>query len=321
MIWTIWRQHRGEALIVALTLALLVTLMIVTGIQMRDAFQSLGVGPCLDPSNTNPNCAQAVEQFKGQFSYLSTFGHLLNILLPLFVGMLIGAPLLAREIENRTYLLAWTQGVTRRRWLTTKLVCVIGVSLLAVGALTALMVWWRGPFDQLNGRLANGFDFEGGVPIATIVFTIALAIAMGASLRHVIPAMLATMVAYLTVRVPIELWARPYLYEAPITQNLTPLTSGGPARADWSITSNFVDQAGRQLSDSQVYGTCLSQQPEPGSKLTFMQCVQAHHWLISYIYQPADRFLRFQVTEVAIYAILTALLVGLTFWLIQRRIR
>jgi len=34
--------------------------------------------------------------------------------------LFIGAPLLAREFEHGTFRLAWTQGISRRRWLLSK---------------------------------------------------------------------------------------------------------------------------------------------------------------------------------------------------------
>jgi hypothetical protein len=36
------------------------------------------------------------------------------------IGALIGAPLVAREVEQRIHLAAWTQSVSRRRWYITK---------------------------------------------------------------------------------------------------------------------------------------------------------------------------------------------------------
>jgi hypothetical protein len=38
-------------------------------------------------------------------------------LLPGLAGVFIGAPLVAREVEDGTWRLAWSQGVTRRAWL------------------------------------------------------------------------------------------------------------------------------------------------------------------------------------------------------------
>jgi hypothetical protein len=40
--------------------------------------------------------------------------------LPALAGLFVGAPLLARELEQGTHRFAWTQGVTRRRWLLSK---------------------------------------------------------------------------------------------------------------------------------------------------------------------------------------------------------
>jgi hypothetical protein len=286
---------------------------------MASAFQTLGVGPCLSPSDTNVNCGEIIRTFRDQFGWLEGASGWLN-LLPALLAMLVGAPLVAREVEQRTHLLAWTQGVTRRRWLTTKLILIIGGALLAAGVLTALMVWWRGPFDQFSGRLApSGFDFEGMAPFAYMVFALALASAAGTLLRRAIPAMAVTLAAFFVVRVPIDSWVRPYLYQTPITQNASPFSAAGPSSLDWSLGSGFVDHSGHALSDAQVFSTCSP--TSLANKLSVFQCVQAHGWLISYVYQPADRFWRFQVTEALIYLALTVALLALTYFWAQRRIR
>jgi len=44
------------------------------------------------------------------------------------IGALIGAPLVAREVEQRTHLAAWTQSVSRRRWYITK-IAALGTAL------------------------------------------------------------------------------------------------------------------------------------------------------------------------------------------------
>ena len=52
------------------------------------------------------------------------------------IGALIGAPLVAREIEQRTQLVSWTQSVSRRRWYVMKvtvLAAALGVAGLVVG--------------------------------------------------------------------------------------------------------------------------------------------------------------------------------------------
>ncbi len=54
MMWLTWRQHRGEALMVGLTLALLAVLLIPIGLNMAYTFHQLGVGGCV-PYPRHPN--------------------------------------------------------------------------------------------------------------------------------------------------------------------------------------------------------------------------------------------------------------------------
>ena len=50
------------------------------------------------------------------------------------IGIFWGAPLVARELETGTFRLAWTQSVTRTRWLVVKLVLVGLAAIAAPGS-------------------------------------------------------------------------------------------------------------------------------------------------------------------------------------------
>ena len=45
----------------------------------------------------------------------------LVLVVPALIGMFWGAPLIAHELETGTFRLAWTQSVSRRRWLLVKM--------------------------------------------------------------------------------------------------------------------------------------------------------------------------------------------------------
>ena len=113
--------------------------------------------------------------------------------------MFWGAPLVARELESGTYRLAWTQSVTRRRWLTIK-VALVGVAALAVAGLASWLVsWWFAPLDAIN---MNRFDpsvfgARGIVAIGYAGFAFALGVAAGALTRRTLPAMAATLVGFI----------------------------------------------------------------------------------------------------------------------------
>jgi hypothetical protein len=65
----------------------------------------------------------------------------------------VGAPLPARELEHGTWRLAFTQNVTRTRWLVTKLAFLAGALYLVALGSSELFSWWRQPLNDIDGRL------------------------------------------------------------------------------------------------------------------------------------------------------------------------
>jgi hypothetical protein len=325
MIWLTWRQHRGEAAIIGGVLALLVALLVVTGRDITALYQQLGAAACAGRA-AQPACDNIIATFKATVDtrYGSLFPALTFLkLAPALVGMLVGAPLVARELEDGTHRLVWTQSVTRWRWLAVKLGLVVGGCLLVAAVLTILLTWWRGPFDQLGGRIdAQTFDLEGAVPLAYMAFAVALAVAMGTLLRRTIPAMAVTLGGFFVVRLLIELNARPY-YQPPSTLQWDPLrTTPNIPVSDWIIYDGFVDPYGNHADLGQITSACGVNGAHVSWQLgnLFTQCVHAHGWLGYIIYQPDNRFWLFQGIESAIFLGLAALLLALAVYWVRRRI-
>jgi hypothetical protein len=312
MIWVTWRQHRAEAYVAGATLAVLAAILWLVGLNAANQFHQLAVAACIAHPDQNVNCPNIVGAFRDQFgAYLGLIGWL--NLLPALLAILVGAPLVAREVEHGTHRLAWTQSVTRWRWLGVKLALVFGVSVVAAALLSLLLTWFRTPFDALDGRIQpNSFDFEGTVMLGYVAFAMALAITAGVMLRRAIPAMVVTVAGFLAVRLPVEFWLR-QRYVAPLATN----SSLSYSRLDWQIGSYWADSAGRHISDQQVYPTCAG----PGTaKPDFFQCVQAHGWHETVIYQPASRFWLLQGIETTIFVALAVGLLLVTLWWVRRRI-
>lgn len=61
---------------------------------------------------------------------------------PIAVGVLLGVPLVSREIELRTAEMAWSLSRRRSRWLLQRLVPATAIGLLIVSVL-ALLAWWH----------------------------------------------------------------------------------------------------------------------------------------------------------------------------------
>jgi hypothetical protein len=325
MIWVTWRQHRGEALVIVGALVALAALLIVTGRDIAGLYSQLGVGACAARPG-QPSCGNIIAAFQDTVN--NRYGPLFPAftffkLAPALVGMLVGTPLVARELEYGTHRLVWTQSVTRWRWLSVKLGLVLGGCLLVVAILTALLIWWRGPFDVLGGRIdAQAFDLEGLVPLAYMAFALSLAIAAGTLLRKSIPAMAVTVGGFFVIRLLVELFARPY-YLPPSILKWDPLLANPSTLIhDWIVYDGFVDLHGNRVGLGQVLRDCgangTSVSWQPGSPFT--QCIHTRGWLGYIVYQPADRFWLFQSIESAIFFALAAALLALAIWWVRRRL-
>lgn len=314
MIWLTWRQHRLEGLMMLGVLAAIGVFLLLTGQAMANSFQQLGLSHCLGQIPSGSPCDDLIQEFGLQYGLLLFFDTVL-IVLPLLLGALVGAPLVAREVEQRTHLLVWTQSITRRRWLTVKLALVLGTGLLASGALLAALIWWYHPWAQLNGSFGtNAYDTSGPVWVAETLLALALGVFAGTLTRRVVFAIFLTIVLFVAIRVPVASFWRPY-FETPITRT-NPIgqsnnTQSTLSSQDWIISQGYIDAHGNKHIG--LVG-CTSNQ-------NLNQCFQANGAKALFVsYQPADRFWTFQWIETGIYVGFSLLALGAAFWLIRRRL-
>lgn len=113
---------------------------------------------------------------------------------------------------------AWTQGITRRRWLAIGAGWLILAAAVIAGAVSALVTWWSGPGNALNASAfqANSFDVTDIVPVGYAIFAMALGICAGVLLRRTVPALAVTLAGFAALRVLIAQWLRPH-YMTPVT--------------------------------------------------------------------------------------------------------
>jgi hypothetical protein len=116
MIWVAWRQFRTQALVTLALLVAFAVLVLVTGLHLRDIYNSLGGAHC----SVRGDCGALIDQDRALPDVLGPT----LLAIPALLGMFWGAPLLARELESGTYRLAWTQTVTRRHWLLVRVALV-----------------------------------------------------------------------------------------------------------------------------------------------------------------------------------------------------
>jgi hypothetical protein len=219
----------------------------------------------------------------------------------------------AQEVEQHTHLLVWTQSITRLRWLTVKLVLVMGAGLLASGALLALLIWWNSPSVQLDGDLFSGrvYDTSGPVWVATTLLALALGIFAGALTRRTVAAIFLTIALFLAIRVPVEFFWRPY-FQTPVTLTYSIDAQSPPTLSDqdWVVSQGFIYADGSRSAN--LRELC------PPDEI-FTQCLQANGVEANYIaYQPGNRFWTFQWIETGIYLGFSLLALGAAIWLVRR---
>jgi ABC-type transport system involved in multi-copper enzyme maturation permease subunit len=312
MAWVTWQQHRAQLFVGLVLLAALGLAALGTHIPISAAYRRDALSDCLPPS-ARAGCDLIVARFQQEFGAWATAVRGLGVL-PALAGLFVGAPLFAREFEQGTYRVAWTQGVTRRGWLLSKS-ALLALATIVVGGLASLLVmWWREPFDALQGRMApNAFDVEGLVVPAYAVFALTVGVLAGLLLRRTVPAMTATLVVFVATRLIVLVFLRPNLMPP---HHQTALPSETVRRAgDWVLSDTLVDAGGKQVSATREGLAILHAHQASIDPQTYLVSLG---WKRLISYQPANRFWTFQMLEGGLFLTLSAAIMALALWLIRR---
>ncbi|WP_039922806.1 transporter [Amycolatopsis decaplanina] len=199
MFWLTYRQHRMQLLVTAALLVAVGILLLVNGNAAADS----------------PNPAKL---FADLYQYLSWLQ-----VVPVAIGVFWGAPLVAAEYERGTTKLAWTQSISRFRWLGVKLGFLAVLATLGGLAFGAMMQRWVEvfPADRGDTAFTSRFDnpvlftMTGVAPGAWWLFGFVLGTAAGALIRKTLPAIAATIAVTVGLMIGLsnvrDLYAEPRL--------------------------------------------------------------------------------------------------------------
>jgi hypothetical protein len=343
------RQFRTQSIPALAALAVAAVLVAITGAHLVYLYDTT-VASCKAPVD----CSLVAHNFVANDNLLQIGLGTLLLVTPALIGIFWGAPLIARELEAGTYRLAWTQSVTRTRWLTVKL-GLCGMAAMVVGGLLSLMVtWWFSPIDKVNlNQFAPGvFDERGIVAIGYAAFAFAVGVTAGLLIRRTVPAMAGPLVAVVAARLAMLYLVRPQLMTPEHASmalgsgsglGFVPSSAGVTFVADppnipngLVISSQIVDDAGRVATDQNLHQFLVNACPTivnpsavpsgatraPAPTESFNDCI-AHlstQFHLAVTYQPASRYWDFQWYEMAIFLGLALVLVGFCFWWVRRRL-
>jgi hypothetical protein len=306
MTWVSWRLQRSETLLAVAIVALFAALLIPTGITMANAYHNDGLGSCLG-SNPGVACGMKIGAFEQRFQSLTQLANWFT-LVPGVIGVMLAAPFIL-DLEHGTYRLAWSQSITRGRWLLGKLATPIVAAVLAAAALALLVTWWRTPDVNINGRLQTGsFDTDGTVVLGYTLFALGLALAVGAVWRRSAVAIGVAFAGYFVARVFGDIWLRPRLL-SPDTATYTGTRQ--PAFLQHAhVISEWAYIHGHRITTGSFLGGRV-QVAEPGNQ---------SHTVWHVVYQPSSQFWPLQLAETGVFTGAAALLVGFAAWWVHERI-
>ena len=326
MIRFTWLRFRTQAAVAVGALVILAIVLAVTGVQLAHAYDTT-VATC----KQRGDCAAVLSAFPSNTDL--TLRNLLDALVvavPGLIGMFWGAPLVARELETGTFRLAWTQGITRTRWLAVKIGLAGLASVLAAGLLSLMVTWWSSPIEKVNmDRITPDiFHASGITPVGYAAFAFSLGVTAGVLIRRTLPAMAITLALFAAIQIVTpEVRAHliaPVQTTAPLS--IASLTATGSSNGGlwvqtqvnipgaWILSSQIITPSGHPASSEPATAACTNP--------TVQRCdsyIENLHLRQTVTYQPANRYWALQWCETAIYLALAVILTGLCLWRIRRR--
>ena len=195
--WLTYRMHRFEVVISALLMAVLaVSVLIVTSHLMDLNIPDTCWQSSRDGGFEATGCAEPMERFwdiaRSEAGYVKAG---LGLLVPI-VGLILGVPIVAREVELRTTSLAWSLALHRGRWLLSRL-----LPMLALATAGFVILGWAGsglfkamevgPVSPSLTEVAS----QGPTLVARGLMALGVAVLAGAVVGRTMPALLLAAIA------------------------------------------------------------------------------------------------------------------------------
>ncbi len=187
----IWRMQGFEGVVLIGGCLLLSLALVAVAWQLevsRDA-----VIACYEETTISQACRSTIEWGNTLAGAVGILGAATTVA-PFAVGIFMGAPLVAGEIEHRTAPMAWSLSLSRRRWLTGRtvpLLLLIGFVLLVLGQASELLL--RSVEESDLGFRQYGMF--GPIIAARGLAVFGIGVLVGLVVGRVLPALLVTALA------------------------------------------------------------------------------------------------------------------------------
>jgi hypothetical protein len=332
MTWVVWRQQRS-IVVAFIVVALAFTIwLIVTGQHQQSLWNQYLAAPCKGGFGLTKGDSQFCE---GLQTALNTSEHLddaatfIGTMFAPLLGLILGVNAVARELEQKTNRLAWTQSGTRSKWLASKYLTSV-VTIVAISApLCLVLSWWvRASHD--GARITpKVFPVSGFVEISYGILCFVLAVAVGMVIRRAGWSLAVCVILFAGLYVTFSGQVRQHLVTPSITTVQSDLIEEGSSSgfyASGGAPSNswFYYQGSEPVATKGVPSQALLEKPTEALYRCENQMHQEnyceHHLHLRdvEVYIADSQFWKLQLLEGGSYVGVAALLAGLSFVGIRR---
>lgn len=337
MMWVAWRQQKYVYLVLAAATTILIGWALFNGSHSQALLSQYYARPCNNgngiPAKDNNACMALFESWSHSIAYdhlIADFAQALAIL----IGTVLGVGV-ASELERKTARLAWTQSLTRTRWLTTK-------SLVGVASMAALLVplcvtftWWV-KAARYGARVAPlAFPLAGWMLGVYAVFAFVLVVFVGILIRRAGWAIAVALALFGLTIYAMQVDVRSHLVDlhvATITTEVLQkgsvigrISRGGAPSDAWLVFSGYLPNHSRtspaswgaELRMNKAVDTCVgSDVMNLGQKEA--SCLRQLGLRDAALYMSDQDFWTLQMREGGLYLALSALLFGVSVVAIRR---
>jgi hypothetical protein len=323
MIWFTLREHRAQLVAMAIAAALLAIGLAVMGTYAAVQRAALGVDTCVPLPNTNANCVDLSVEWQrrvGSAPYLIWA----LLLAPALAASFIGGPLFGATLERGTHRLALTQAISRVRWSATKIGVVLAITFVCALVL-AQFGWAATALNGLPGGIRDAFavfDVDGPPVVGYGLFGIAVGGLLGAFSRRALTGMFLGLLIFVAVRALVSAELRPN-YEPPLVAYQKAMSAGATAAPPkaWILSQATVDAEDRPVDfreiDRLMQG--FGRSATAGGPTDMGDYLATFGVRQRFVYQPAERYTKFQWIESGLFTGLAAGCALLTVVLVRRR--
>lgn len=254
MTWLVWRQHRAAFWTMLAATVLAAAWMIYQRAQLTDFLDGYGF-----PAKNLDDAGKRFDPYTGAFNSATTG----LTAIPVMLGVLLGAPLLAGDLESGTAKLIAAQSMSRNRWLATKLTLAGLVATVTTATLSVVFAWWWSPIKlhywDIDWTSREFFNTTGPAPVALSLLSVFGGVLIGVLLRRTLAAMVVTLGFTVALQMA---WGH---FKLSLGDVITATTK--PVAPGTSITFPEVPRTAHTLDWSYVTGS--------GKRIDFATCTES----------------------------------------------